>query len=1515
MPLINRIEVSNFMNSRRQEPWRPDWVYQVFAPKGENTAFNMPNGRGKSTLILGTLGMLGGDYKVLADIRQKHFSPASNGHFTHLRVEITIAADDEAGMDLVAQSGGDFSGYRMVFGIYGTAGEGREYFLYSYRGIFEDCPIGRRDGNVVTLTANATFLENLDAVPSRFPTTRREGTLINWREHVGGIFDMASIEQQLVYQKAKGAEGSSNYFAVNAGKRLYSEAVFYERLAPELLVDMMGNIDEFAGERGIEDTVHEKVRNIIGAQNRTAQALAGLTDTRVLLDELERVEKQAGELGTAEREAHAALTEASLAQAVIKNLAADNPLPGVPLAPPPDAPALARWMVMQDGEWHFADLGFEQLTGEKPADVVTRAGRNQISLAPLMKHRAIACEGNGLIDQLVSKSGNNPKLFKRHFALALNSLTTNYRELLDQGSVAAAINAAFDWAEADADTNPARLEMRRVEGQRNAADAERTALKQRAVDLVAEKDQLQSQLMEIDAQQAEYARMLASGLFTESEMRQPRQTGQLVTQALTEAEESFGLHREKMAENKDSFDKWRDFVTEYGEDAQPQGVLEQLADAYEVAEAKASGAKTVKLTTAEAANAARREEKSASVALNEIKVRADKLGDLDASVAVFRHVFGEESPAGLADRVKADLSTAQRRDKEIHTQRTTMREGLEALAAFEVAHGTDVAPGDWLAQRTQRSQTLTEEILGHRQSLEDLTARRADLNTHPVAAGKVAREVLLHAGADAVPLHVAVDCLSLQADRKAEVLSLFSALLHSPVYDDPLRAAAVAAQLAEQGIESPVFLAEELEQFCRGGDVKFDGRVASTWLVGVRTRPVDCLLDPTLVEREKKQLDQEMATRQTTLGKKEDELKTLDPSSPAAKQAYKASDAVSKGYRAVDERLAQEQAPLQARLLSLELRASAESIEAIKAVIAYQQLLGNDSLEELLARLLHAEHRYSEAEASRTRAEQQARDADHAYEECQRGSAAASRELAGAETDLKQVGAFIAAEGPKFMNSAAEVRASLEEEVSTAKKRSAFRFDAVESFVTSGDRRPKEIRDRLAAIHPEHTQVASELRLVTERMDFLYTLSGTLEGKAREVDDVVRALRTKQRELVLRESIPVSVGENALLNHPVYRQAEDVRLAGDIDTAVTAMKVLGEALGDIQAAVITQNLDAARRQYGKAREFYHTEIDRVKSSGLALVDEQIKMGLEEAKDNLNVLSQLIAGTKFNYERSRQANEQASLYLEQQWSEIGSWLGSFTRRLPSNLDTMKKVFRPHRDSVSGDIVKAGFEIEAKLADMSDVKAVLEGIVQKVEKQERTRETYADDDAVQAMADKNLRKDIRDEFYKKVIIEPKIRVCLPAISQRPLLLEKDMASSGQGVAMTLLWIVKMADYVTERELDRQSVSAANRKKIRSQRTQFVFIDGAFSHLSDPRLIDDALRGVQESRGKFQLLITGHDPNYQNKWEYFPTYVVAKVIGDNMMYADSETRCLLQPDEVGSRLGVMEIASFHKGENAAQ
>ena len=68
------------MNCMREEPWRPDWPYQVFELERENTAINMPNGRGKSTIALGVLGLLASD-KSLVEWRNKHCAPATAGMF------------------------------------------------------------------------------------------------------------------------------------------------------------------------------------------------------------------------------------------------------------------------------------------------------------------------------------------------------------------------------------------------------------------------------------------------------------------------------------------------------------------------------------------------------------------------------------------------------------------------------------------------------------------------------------------------------------------------------------------------------------------------------------------------------------------------------------------------------------------------------------------------------------------------------------------------------------------------------------------------------------------------------------------------------------------------------------------------------------------------------------------------------------------------------------------------------------------------------------------------------------------------------------------------------------------------------------------------------------------------------------------------------------------------------------------------------------------------------------------
>ncbi|HBO4053810.1 TPA: hypothetical protein L4T86_006028 [Pseudomonas aeruginosa] len=132
---------------------------------------------------------------------------------------------------------------------------------------------------------------------------------------------------------------------------------------------------------------------------------------------------------------------------------------------------------------------------------------------------------------------------------------------------------------------------------------------------------------------------------------------------------------------------------------------------------------------------------------------------------------------------------------------------------------------------------------------------------------------------------------------------------------------------------------------------------------------------------------------------------------------------------------------------------------------------------------------------------------------------------------------------------------------------------------------------------------------------------------------------------------------------------------------------------------------------------------------------------------------------------------------------------------------------------------------------------------------------------------------------------------------------MASSGQGIAITFLWILRLSEFITEREIRRQTVGRAQRQRLRDRSTSFTILDGAFSHLSSKSLIDETLKGIEDTTGRFQLIVTVHDPAYQNDFNRFPALVVAREMQGHYMRAWSHL------NEVGERdaLGQDSLATF--------
>lgn len=1503
MPLINRIEISNFMNSRREDPWRPDWTYQQFDLKGENSAINIPNGKGKSTISIALLGMLTHD-KSLAEVRRKHFAPLSTGHFSHIRMETYIWTDDDSPNDLIAQAGGDFGGYPMVFGIYGNAGESGNHRFYSYRGELKDCPIGRKEGNRVTLVSNNVFRDKLETMPGRFPTNQKEDTRSNWRDHVSGVFDMASIEQQLIYQKAKGAEGGGGYFDVKSPPGKYAESVFYERLAPELLVDMMGNIEEYAGEHGIEDTIHEKVQGIISAKIRTAKTAEELRLTRHVLDELERIRVKAETVARTKDEHDMTLAEFSVEYAALKELVIDNPIPGIPRQPDDDAPTLTKAMVMQSGQWFLPDSAFEIFTGDQAGHINERKNTNHIDTITAVKTQVI-----DYADDRSKAKGPAPQLYNLNASLSLLSVTTNFKNGYTRETATQTVENAFAWVEANGDTNPARIEKRELKQKTEEAESRWQTLKNNRDALQTEKETLKAEQQQIGEQQAEFRRMSKSTLFTEEELASPAETGRKVKDAVGEADTAISGHLIKVTANKEIFADWNKFVVDYGSDADPS----EIAAILETNEAEAEKSLNTNL-------GALREAKGKSQSLKQDAERKNKhlaaltenTGKLDALrplLAMFSTRFGDIEPIGLEQTVKGNLRKAEARSNAIDIERAKMKDTLSALDAFRGFPGSSVAPKEWLDVRAEERTILTNEIQVLKGEVKDVRARRADLNNAAVARGKVAREVFDLVGADSEPLHDAVEKMGLPDDRKAQILSLFSLLLFSPVYASAERASEAAQKLVEHDLESPVFLANELEIFCRSADISYDGRIAHTWLVGIRTRPVDCLLDHTLVEREKAVLDEKIGEFEQQLAIKENRFVVLNPESDEAIIARKANEAIDKEHPQKDAALNDELDAIKIKLPRLSDEASDDAVASIRAIIEFRALLNGETEEALAIALATSESASHQATILLTENEEMASKLDIVREQLQTTFSDA-RVAATAAPQLRKIKNFVDASGPAFMTRAPLIQRNLEDTKRTADARSKFRFDLAEIFVKDGDLRPRAIESRLQEIEPEMENVVKTLLPAAEiECKKFGERLPKLEEYIIGIDNLVIEFRKKYREMAKSAGVPIQVSRDRLSSHPLVEAATQLSLTSNADELIDAIIAMREPLADIEASDLKNAVEKTEQIWKAARGTLGQEIERVKNDRNIALNEQMRIGLENTKDDIQELVRMILVTKDNHDKSKAANETASRHLDEEWEGISAWLENFTRRLPSNFDAMKSAFKPVKDLVSGEIISAGFEIEARLADMKDVRAVLSNIVETVEKRERSREGFGDDEYLQAISDKSMRKQIRDEFYKNVLAEPKIRVCIPSISHKFLMLDRDMVSSGQGIAMTLLWIVKMADYVTERESSRQNVSSAARRKARSNRTQFVIIDGAFSHLSDRSLIKDALDGVSKTRGKFQLIITGHDPNYKNDYTYFPSYISAREIGGNMMYADSETRRIVSPEDTGSRIGVMELAAWHK------
>lgn len=733
MPLIHAIEVANFMNYGRKVPWSPDWRHSRFLLKGLHTAINIPNGRGKSTIMQTILSMLIWDTTSLRSIKRMHWAPVSSPAFTHVRIEITNRNLVQGG--LFASISDPTDGEHMVFGLYGNASDDNPDF-YAYHGVFNDCPVATVTADRTILLGKEAFLENLSRLKSThhlFPTTAKERQGGEWKQFVGDFFDMSSLLQQHKYQVANGAEGSAKYFDVDKDGGNYSAELFYKHLAPELLSELMGGYGA-NDEHGIEDTIHEKARGVVVAKRETDEKTRELESATLVLETLEGLHKIVETIS--KRTDDVVTTQARLAAEyfALREAVVLRQMPGVPSPPTADLPTFYNDFVLQDGQWWLTDSGLGNFSRDDAKQVNQRAGRNPIvRSAELKKSQVIdfKCDLSSTSSG-GSRPGWKPQLYSKDACFAMLAKTNSFDHGWNRERALAEVKAAFDWIALAGDTNPARRESLALELKLESDKQTKTRAGFAHSDARRREQGMREEMTLLSQSAMAWETMDASKLFTPEEMTEIAKTADAVKNKALVAQNALSAQI-RMALERESFQKkWVVFVNAHA-NCRPGDIADHLEHARAEQRERLEDI-VVKLSkTSNDIFESEALVKKVNSAWQSLANRIEKADELTALAQGYTSLFGETDPTGLEEKVLREYREAKATLNAAEATLAQLADSLNAISAFELIKPGTVAV-DWLSERRAHKAALREQIDRKNAQLEPSTAKLMHAKQYEQAA-------------------------------------------------------------------------------------------------------------------------------------------------------------------------------------------------------------------------------------------------------------------------------------------------------------------------------------------------------------------------------------------------------------------------------------------------------------------------------------------------------------------------------------------------------------------------------------------------------------------------------------------------------------------------------------------------------------------------------------------------------------------------------------------------------------
>lgn len=1488
MSTINRIEVANFLNLNGEgesEAWDPRYRAVTFNFNGQSTALNMTNGVGKTSNVEAWLALLTRDSQLIARTRQK-MAPERDGYYSHIRIEFVVPERGTAAQDdFFVQQGSAVAGKETwVFGMYGYRSAGSINFYY-YRGSLEKVPVADSAAGTVTLLPNQEFREALKVADRNRHNPVREDWIAELSLHVSPI----TMRRQAEYQKRGGGDKSAELFALRSRKgENYDVTFFYEVIAPELLSGLMDREGE-EGEHEFEDTVLNAVMDVIRTRHNTIRKKNELDKVEQVLAVLDETAQKAVDAEKAQKRYEQQRIRMAQDIALLQNLVQEQPLPGIPKSPTGKnrIDRLKASIIIEPGDRYYRilDVGIAVLTGESVSALNQRARRAQSEGRKILQPIVIACDSlSGDSERTGPKASSYTPAVARDLVQSsskwANGLTRQMAlELLDELDSWLLIHAAH--------RNPYRTQRNELEYDIEHLERNLTAEQGRRLEIARELDGLRDQKVRMEADEAAYRDVQSSGYFTESEWSDPgRMAGQVVTE-YHDVDEA----RSKFLSEKGYFERqkpqWDAFTQQFPNSINPEFVHLQHEEAKEIANQGLKKVRHQKVQTEEEGRTLNDKINKAETEATQYRSVVDRFAVLESGLATYAKEFGRESPTGLDIRVLQEKAHAEVDIKSVRTRISALQMMVNDLARFRSETGTS-SPEKWLAACEEERGRLQARKPIVEQERSDLERQLQELEKEQVAASPSARQALGYLETldiAHIPLHQVIEGMALSEGRKLEVLSCFSALLFAPVTSTEEAALAAANCLAEYDAQVPVFIADALKSFARDGDLKAnkDREFYHGLIAGVTTRAVACLLDPSLVKREKERIGSLIAAIAGEESEIQCRLKETAEYAPWVVLARKAQSAVDADAESEFENQSKQLQVLEGQLPDLRRRASHESLQAIRAAQEFDRL-GGEAKQQAVVRNLQEQEQLLEdlrRRDNQNRTNREVLDQEE-REARERLDLAYPSQL---RTMLEQARQFVGHGGVDFLEAAPRREQEIEAALEHANNRKEYRQHLIRaaSYLTAL-RREKDGEDVNGLI----ARKEGELKKVNVDIERLSLNQKSLIARRKPLDDAMKVI-DQVAQLVQQHFQPASqvaydlsgtdVDRGLLESNDIFQQAEVLRVAVergyDLSEVIRDAEVLQDLLGQLEIERDLQELRSLKNQSdGHLKTFLGSVCDASKHEGLSDVEKERMHTVRDVAGTQLVIA-MSRDIREIYERERSLYEQAAKAESESRSLVTKRIGYFVESAQDNLDLFKRVSRAKH---GGE--QAHFQVSADMISREESEALIENIIATLDEEEVARkkrqtrgmENTESDDQYRG----RLRDLIRQNTYRRIFRSPSVKYVSPHIrnDERPRPLTQSL-SSGQRTAMTLQWIIRLAEFAISRELQGSISRVSARRRARERAQSILFIDGLFSDLSDEHLIREAMSGIRNTRGRFQLIGLIHNTKYTNDFDVFPVLLLGKVI----------------------------------------